>query len=240
MQKAIPQQTLITAFAFFLIATAGICSLHENIGPSTDRERFVTKARSGKYSLIQTKARLKSCDGQMGGPCYQTTVHFRDKSRVDQILPEVGLEKDAPYQAAADYAISPDELRFVRDQHLFAGCNILVLYRVGADGKIQVEQGDLVDLALTQVLEDLHRADKTKLSSGEFFHFSGEDVVWDSNSTGFRFKLFARPDPPDPSIRECLVHYDSRTGKVTHGNIPLYDSRTGDDLETVTVGATIH
>ena len=126
----------------------------------------------------------------------------------------------------------------MRDQHLFAGCNILVLYKVEPNGKVRMQQSDLVDLALKCVLEDLRRANKTKLSSHEFFHFSGEDVVWDPDSSGFRFQLFARPDPPDPSIHECVVRYDLKTGKMTHGKIPLYDSRTGDDTETVTVGAT--
>jgi hypothetical protein len=232
---------LITACALCLAATAAISALHENIGPGTDEKTIVTKAPSGKFDLIQAKAHLKSCDEKLGNvPCYQTRVHFSDKSKRDQVLPAVGLKRHTSYQAAADYVISPDERWFVRDQHLYAGCNILVLYKVEPNGKIHVEQSDLVDLALNCVLEDLYRANKTKLSSGEFFHFSGEDVVWEPDSGAFRFNLFARPDPPDPSIRDCLVRYDLKAGKMTHGKIPLYDSRTGDDLETVTIGATDH
>lgn len=224
--------------ALCLVASAVMSALHENVGPSSDQKTIVTKVPSGKYALIQTKTHLKSCGEEGGLPCYQTTVRFSDKSKRDQLLPPVGLQRQASYQAGAGYAISPDERWFVRDQHLFAGCNILVLYQVETGGKVRLAQSDLVDLGLNCVLEDLHRANKTKLSSREFFHFSGEDVVWDPDSGGFRFQLFARPDPPDPSIHDCVVRYDVRTGKMTHGKIPLYDSRTGDDTETVTVGAT--
>jgi hypothetical protein len=227
------------ALLLCLAVTGAISALHENIGPGGDQNKtLVTKARSGQYSLIQRPAHLKSCDEDGGWPCYQTTVHFRDKSKPDQVLPEVGLAREASYQMAADYIISPDEHWFVRDQHLFAGCNTLVLYKVEPEGKVHEEQSDLVDLALKCVLEDLHRAGKTQLSSEGFFHFSGEDVVWDRASDALRFKLFARPDPPDPSIRDCLVRYDLPTRKMKHGKIPLGDSKTGDNLETVTVGAT--
>jgi len=231
---------LIIPFAICLTATSGTGALHENIGPGNDKETIVTRAPSGQYSLIQKTADLDSCDDDPGLPCYQTTVRFRDKSKPDQVLPEVGLARKAAYQAGANYVISPDERWFVRDQHLFAGCNILVLYKIEPDGRVHQEQSDLVDLALKCVLEDLHRAKKTQLSSKEFFHFSGEDVVWDRKSEAFRFRLFARPDPPDPSIRDCIVHYDLRTRKMAHGKIPLGDSKTGDQLETVTVGATDH
>jgi hypothetical protein len=227
------------AFLLCLAGTGAISALHENIGPGGDQKKtFVTKARSGQYSLIQRPAHLKSCDEEGGWPCYRTTVHFGDKSKPDQVLPEVGLARKASYQMPADYIISPDEHWFVRDQHLFAGCNTLVLYKVEPDGKVHEEQSDLVDLALKCVLEDLHRAGKTQLSSEGFFHLSGEDVVWDRVSDALHFKLFARPDPPDPSIRDCLVRYDLRTRKMTHGKIPLGDSKRGDELETVTVGAT--
>ena len=229
------------ALLLCLAATGAISALHENIGPGGDQKKtFVTKAPSGQYSLIQRPAHLKSCDEDGGWPCYRTTVHFGDKSKPDQVLPEVGLARKTSYQMPADYVISPDEHWFVRDQHLFAGCNTLVLYKVEPDKKVHKEQSDLVDLALKCVLEDLHRAGKTQLSSEGFFHFSGEDVVWDRASDALHFRLFARPEPPDPdpSIRDCLVRYDLRTRKMTHGKIPLGDSKTGDKLETVTVGAT--
>ena len=164
------------------------------------------------------------------------------RPKPEQVLPEVGLEKQASYQAGAGYSISPDEQRFIRDQHLFAGCNILVLYKIEPDGHVRVEQRDLVDLALKCVVSDLRRAKKrwSKLSSKEFFHWSGEDVEWDPASDGFRFKLFARPDPPSPSIHDTVVHYDLKTHKMTHENISLYDSRTGDDTETLSIGAVQH
>jgi hypothetical protein len=230
----------IVGSAVCVAATTAISALHENVGPGGDNNRtFVTKAPSGQYSLIQKPANLDSCGDDSGFPCYQTTVHFRDKSKPDQILPEAGLARKPAYQMAAEYVISPDERWFVRDQHLFAGCNILILYKVEPDGKIHEDQSDLVDLGLECVLEDLHRANKTQLSSGEFWHFSGEDVVWDRNSGSFHFKLYARPDPPDPSIQDCLVRYDLRARKMAHGKIPLYYSRS-DKRETVSIGATVH
>lgn len=232
---------LIVGCAFCWLVSIGMGALHENVGPDYENKNktHIIEAPSGRFSVIQKPAHhLKGCDEQRGWPCYQTTVHFRDKSKPDQVLAEVGLKRQTAYQMPANYVISPDERWFVRDQHLFAGCNILVLYKVERNGRVRVAQSDLVDLALSAVLQDLHRANKTQLSSGEFFHFSGEEVVWDEKSDAFHFKLFARPDPPDPSIHDCLVRYDVATGKVTHGKIPLYDSRTGDDTETVTVGAT--
>lgn len=117
-----------------------------------------------------------------------------------------------------------------------------MLYKIEPDGHVRVEQRDLVDLALKCVVSDLRRAKKrwSKLSSKEFFHWSGEDVEWDPASDGFRFKLFARPDPPSPSIHDTVVHYDLKTHKMTHENISLYDSRTGDDTETLSIGAVQH
>jgi hypothetical protein len=231
----------ITALVLCVTATSGISQLHENIGPGGEENKtFITKARSGQYSLIQKPAHLESCDEEGGWPCYQTTVHFRDKSKPDQVLPEVGLARQASYQMQAEYVISPNERWFVRDQHLFAGCNILVLYKIEPDGKVRQEQSDLIDLGLRCVLEDLHQAKKTQLSPEGFFHFSGEDVVWSHASDAFQFKLFARPDPPDPSIRDCIVRYDLRTGKMTHGKIPLFDSKTGDKIEALSAGSTSH
>src|SRR6516162_10091593 len=113
----------IVGSAVCVAATTAISALHENVGPGGDNNRtFVTKAPSGQYSLIQKPANLDSCGDDSGFPCYQTTVHFRDKSKPDQILPEAGLARKPAYQMAAEYVISPDERWFVRDQHLFAGC----------------------------------------------------------------------------------------------------------------------
>jgi hypothetical protein len=122
MKRALP---VIVSTLCLAIATA-FSQLHENIGPGGNEKTIITKASSGQYSLIQTQDHppLKSCDE--GWACYQTTIHFQDKSKPDRILPEVGLSEHVSYQAAADYIISPDERWIVRDQHIFAGWNILV------------------------------------------------------------------------------------------------------------------
>ena len=99
---------MIVSTLCLAIATA-FSQLHENIGPGDDEDRtIITKAPSGQYSLVQTRANspLKSCEE---GPCYQTTVHFQDQSKPDRVLPEVGLSEDVAYQARVDYVISPDE-----------------------------------------------------------------------------------------------------------------------------------
>jgi hypothetical protein len=125
------------------VATA-FSQVNENFGPGGDEDKtIITKAPSGQYSLIQTQAKplLKSC--KESWDCYQTVVHFRDRSKPDRVLPEVGLSEHVGYQAAADYIISPDERWFVRDQHIFAGWNVLVLYQVDPNGRVREVNSNL-------------------------------------------------------------------------------------------------
>jgi hypothetical protein len=236
---------LLIIAALCLAVTVGIGALHENVGPGgTDGKPIVIKAPSGQYRLVQAPADppLESCDVKGGWPCYQTTVHFRDKSKPDQVLPPVGLARQAAYQAPANYVISPDERWFVRDQHLFAGCNILALYKVESDGKVHEDQSDLVDLGIKCILPDVHRAKKewADLKPDEFFHFSGENVKWNRASNVVRYEIFARPDPPAPSIRESVVGYDVKKRTITHEKIFLGDSRTGEEIQTLPSSSMVH
>jgi len=197
--------------------------LHENIGPDNEDKTIITKAPSGQYSLVQTQANppLKSCED---GPCYQTTIHFQDQSKPDRVLPEVGLSEHVVYQASADYVISPDERWFVRDQHIFAGWNILVLYKVESDGQVRKVESNLRDLGLKCVLADLRRTKKgwANISVKDFDHISGENVSWNSTSDVVHFEVFARPDPLNPRLRALRpiidgwgVDYNVKTNKMT-------------------------
>ncbi len=198
--------------------------LNENIGPGDCDKGIITKAPSVQFSLIQASAypRLKSCDN--GLPCCQTTVQFQDKSKPDVVLPEVGLSDNASYQAPAYYVISPDERWFVRDQHIFAGWNILVLYKIESDGRVREAASNLRDLGLKCVLADLRRAKKgwASVSVKDFDHISGENVSWNSTSDVVHFEVFARPDPLNPRLRALRpiidgwgVDYNVKTNKIT-------------------------
>ncbi len=220
MKPALP---VIVSTLCLAIATV-FGQLHENIGPGgNEDETITTKAPSGQYSLIQTQAHppLKSCED---GPCYQTTVHFQDKSKPDRVLPEVGLSEHVSYQAAADYVISPDDRWIVRDQHIFAGWNILVLYKVEPDGRVREVESHLRDLGLKCVLADLRRTKKgwANVSLKDFFHLSGENLSWNSTSDVVHFEVFARPDPLNPRLRALRpiidgwgVDYNVKTNKMT-------------------------
>lgn len=195
--------SMIVTTLCLAIATAAFGQLNENIGPGGDEDKPVTtKAPSGQYSLIQAHADppLKSCED---GPCYQTTVHFQDKSKPDKVLPEVGLSEHVSYQASADYVISPDERWFVRDQHIFAGWNILVLYEVESSGRVRQANGDLRNLGLKCVLIDLRRTKKgwANISVKDFDHISAENVSWNSTSDVVHFEVFARLDPVNPKLK---------------------------------------
>src|SRR6266567_5895159 len=147
----------IIGSALCLVIATALGQLNENIGPGGNEDKtIITKAPSGQCSLIQTQAhpRLKSCED---GPCYQTTIHFEDKSKPDKVLPPVGLADKAVYQAAADYIISPDEQWIVRDQHIAAGWNVVVLYKVEPNGRVWEAESKLRGLGLKCVLADLRR-----------------------------------------------------------------------------------
>ncbi len=213
--------SMIVSTLCLAVATA-FSQLHENIGPDNEDKTIITKAPSGQYSLVQTQAnpRLKSCED---GPCYQTTIRFQDQSKPDRILPEVGLSEHVVYQASADYLISPDERWFVRDQHIFAGWNILVLYKVESDGRVRKVESHLRDLGLKCVLADLRRTKKAwaNISVKDFDHVSGENASWNSTSDVVHFEVFARPDRLDPKTKTLDgidgrgVDYNVKTSKMT-------------------------
>jgi hypothetical protein len=221
---------MIVSTLCLAIATA-FSQLHENIGPGGREDKtIVTKAPSGQYSLIQTQANppLKSCDD--GWACYQTAVHFQDKSKPDIVLPEVGLSEGVVYQAVADYVISPDENWIARDQHIFAGWNILVLYKVEPDGQVREVTSKLRDLGLKGILADLRRTKKgwANISLKDFEpkdfngHISAENASWNSTSDVVHFDVFVRQDPTNPklsALRPIIdgwgVDYNVKTNKIT-------------------------
>jgi hypothetical protein len=216
--------SMIVSTLCLTIATA-FSQLNENIGPGGNEDKIITtKAPSGQFSLAQTQANppLKSCEESWA--CYQTTVHFQDKSKPDRVLPEVGLSDHVSYQAAANYVISPDERWFVRDQHIFAGWNVLVLYRIEPDGQVREVTSNLRDIGLKCVLADLRRTKKgwANVSLKDFFHVSAENVSWNSSSDVVHFEVFARPDPVNPKLRALRpiidgwgVDYNVKTNKMT-------------------------
>jgi hypothetical protein len=151
-------------------------------------------------------------------------MHFQDKSKQDRILSEVGLSEGVSYQAAANYLISPDERWIVRDQHIFAGWNILVLYKVEPNGRIRQVESNLRDLGLKCLLADLRRTKKgwANISVKDFDHISGENVSWNSTSDVVHFEVFARPDilnPKTKALRPIIdgwgVDYNVKTHKMT-------------------------
>jgi hypothetical protein len=202
------KQALSIAGATLYVSIAAVfAQVNENIGPGDDENKtVVTKSPSGQYSLIQkqTDPPLECCGDarRMNYPCYQTIIHFEGKSRPDKVLPPVGLSDKAVYQDAADYIISPDEHWIVRDQHIFAGWNVVVLYKVEPNGEVREAEAHLRDLGLKCVLAHLHRTNKkwAKVSVKDFDHVSVEDVSWDSTSSTLHFKVFARPDRGDPKL----------------------------------------
>jgi hypothetical protein len=207
--------------AVALIEPLSASSLHENVGPAEDNQTFETKAPSGHYEIIQASAKrkLKTCED---GPCYQTTVHFEGGKKHDQVLPEIGASKGVSYQTAADYTISPDERWFVRDQHIFAGWNMLVLYKVEPNGAVHQVADNLVELGLKAVVADIARQDKAwaNVSVHDFMHLSGENVVW-KNGPVLHFEVYGRPEPDSPKFKMLRyieywgVDYNVRTLKMT-------------------------
>jgi len=215
MKRALP---VIVSTLCLAIATA-FSQLHENIGPGgNENETITTKAPSGQYSLIQTQAHppLKSCEE--GVACYQTTIHFQDQSKPDRVLPEVGLSEHVSYQASADYVISPDERWFVRDQHISAGWNILVLYKIEPNGRVREVESKLRDLGLKCVLADLRRTKKgwANVSPKDFEHLSAENASWNSASDIVHLEVFGRQlNPHGPVIAGWGVDYNVKTNKMT-------------------------
>jgi len=199
---------LIILSTFCLTLVTAFSQVNENIGPGGNEDKpVITRAPSGQYSLIQkqTDPPLKCCGDarRMNNPCYQTTIHFEDKSKPHKVLPPVALSDQAVYRDAADYTIPPDEQWLVRDAHIFAGWNVLVLYKVEPDGQVREIENHLRDLGLKCVLAHLRRTKKAwaNVSLKDFDHVSGEDVSWNSSSDVVHFKVFARPDRLNPKTK---------------------------------------
>jgi hypothetical protein len=224
--RLLPQRTFavfLIMFAITATAPTAFSQVDQNIGPGGDEGGpIVTEAPSGRYALIQkqVKPRLKSCQGEV--VCYQTTVHFQDKSKPDRVLPAVGLSQHVSAQATANYIISPDERWFVRDQQIFQSWTIVVLYKIEADSRVRLVSDKLRDLGLDCVLADLHRKTKewANISSKDFAHVAAEDVSWSSDSNVIHFCVGARLNVQNPKSKTLgdvmrAVDYNVNTGKTT-------------------------
>jgi hypothetical protein len=93
----------------------------------------VTNAPSGQYSIVQHDVSNSEC-----GTCFDTVLHFRDKSKPDVNLTLRGGQlDDTAYRAFARYFISPDERWILRIQHLGGGTNDAFLYSVAPNGRVR-------------------------------------------------------------------------------------------------------
>jgi hypothetical protein len=136
-----------------------------------DPKPDITKAPSGQYSIVQSVV-------DQG---VKTVLHFRDKSKPDVILktPPPGINNylakakfwpglgNLLRKLGSEYFISPDERWIIRDEHLAAGCNILVLYEIMPDGQVRV-------LLLNQFAFDC-----IGFAFGHYGHLDVEFVSWD-------------------------------------------------------------
>jgi len=112
--------------------------------------------------------------------------------------------------------ISPDEHWFVRDQHIFAGWNVLVLYKIEPDGRVQEVESKLRDLGLKCILADLRRTKKgwAHISSEKFDHMSAEEASRNSTADVVHFEVFGRQFK-GAGIAGWGVEYNVRTNKMT-------------------------
>jgi len=70
--------------------------------------------------------------------CFDTVLHFHDKSKPDVNLTLTeGEFTDFAYRAFARYFISPDDRWILRIQHLGGGTNEAFLYSVAPDGRVR-------------------------------------------------------------------------------------------------------
>jgi len=123
-----------------MILTAVTC-LIPAVAFAPPAEPLITSAPSGQYSIVQN---LNS-DANINGYDENNVLRFRDKSKPDVILKApTAVDAWGPHSRgvvnlvyAADYVLSPDEQWIIRDQKVGAGCNVLILYRVEPNGRVQ-------------------------------------------------------------------------------------------------------
>jgi hypothetical protein len=104
-------------------------------------ELGITSAPSGQYSIVQNPGSGAYIDGWDEN----NVLRFRDKSKPDVILKApTAVDAFGPHSRGvvnlgmyANYFISPDEQWIIRDQKVGAGCNVLILYRVEPNGRVQ-------------------------------------------------------------------------------------------------------
>jgi hypothetical protein len=94
---------------------------------------IITNAPSGQYTIIQHDVSTSEC-----GACFDTVLHFSDKSKPDVNLTlKEGEFSDFAFRAGARYFISPDGRWILRIQHLGGGTNDAFLYSVASTGHVR-------------------------------------------------------------------------------------------------------
>jgi hypothetical protein len=147
------------------LATLAFFPLTLFAGNSGDEKPVVTRAPSGRYSIIQRVDKYNSTYDSASPTVWSAVVHFADKTIPDATLAAYPEEYNAP----ADYSISPDERWIIRHQHLGGGVGDLFLYRVDENGQIWRLQESLISLALDAVFARLHTSlDNYRKASGKF------------------------------------------------------------------------
>jgi hypothetical protein len=112
----------------------------------------ITNAPSGEYSIIQHDVSTSEC-----GACFDTVLHFHDKSKPDVNLTLTeGEFSDFAYRAFARYFISPDDRWILRIQHLGGGTNEAFLYSVAPNGRVR--RREISNPVFDRIGDSLHRS----------------------------------------------------------------------------------
>ncbi len=113
---------------------------------------IITNGPGGQYSIVQHDVSTSECEG-----CFDTVLHFSDKSKSDVNLTlKEGEFSDFAFRAAARYFISPDERWILRIQHLGGGANDAFLYSVTPTG--QVRRREISSSVFDRIGTSLHRS----------------------------------------------------------------------------------
>lgn len=129
----------------------------------------ITTAPSGQYSIIQHDVSTSEC-----GACFDTVLHFNDKSKPDVNLTLTeGEFSDFAFRSWSRYFISPDERWILRIQHLGGGTNEAFLYSVAPNGRVR--RREISSPVFDRIGTSLHRSinGRTQIQLGSWDTPSG-------------------------------------------------------------------
>jgi hypothetical protein len=179
----------------WLVILAASVAANAATGPT----EYVTKATSGRYSIIQRYVEPESTQDNQDGT-WDAVLRFHDASQSDATL-ATGPEQ---YLWPGDYRISPDERWILRLQKTGSGENCALLYRVEANGQVWRLEQHLDELAFAIVTRGSH------LSRSNYYHVLVDLVSWDMQSGLLHMKIMGTPeDTANPQI-DHSVTYDFR------------------------------